>query len=213
MFTGLIEEVGRVRAVRRRSAGYTFTIEGAVVTAGLAPGDSIAVNGVCLTATGVAPGEFVADAVPETLARSTLASLRTNDPVNLERALRADGRLGGHLVMGHVDGTGVVRRMARDGLAKVLFIGADRLILHHVVEKGSIAVDGISLTVVSAADDGFGVSVIPHTVRTTTLGSVRPGKRVNLEVDMVGKYIQRQFQSGRHAAPSLSLERLRSLGF
>lgn len=214
MFTGLIEEVGRIIAVQRRATGYSFTVGGSVVTADLSVGGSIAVNGVCLTATAVAAGQFVADAVPETLARSTLQYLRAGDPVNLERALLANSRLGGHMVAGHVDGTGVVRRVFPDGEGTGISVGAGGDILRYVVKKGSIAVDGISLTVAAVTNDDFRVSVIPHTVKVTALRGIRPGKRVNLEVDMVGKYIERQFGGGRSAdGSSLSFDRLRSLGF
>jgi riboflavin synthase len=183
MFTGIVEEMGRVRD----RDGNTFTFEAPELVSGLAVGDSVAVNGACLTAVEVDLGDgwWRAEAVNETLARTNLDSLSPGDPVNLERPVRAGDRLGGHLVQGHVDGVGTVVDPAPS-----LVVRAPGELVPYVVEKGSIAVDGCSLTVAAVGDDWFRVFVIPHTADVTTLGLVRPGDRVNLEVDLVAKYVE-----------------------
>ena len=192
MFTGIVEEIGTVRAVERRAEDARITVAGPLVVPGTAVGASIAVDGVCLTATAFPAGAEVAfDVMPETLRRSTLGGLAPGDRVNLERALPADGRLDGHLVQGHVDGVG--RLVSRtpgerwDDLAFELPPGLAR----YVAEKGSIAVSGVSLTVTWVTDSGFGVSLIPATLAATTLGALAPGEAVNLEVDVVAKYVER----------------------
>jgi riboflavin synthase len=182
MFTGIVEEMG---TVRRRSGGR-FEFEAVQVTEGSARGDSIAVNGCCLTVVDQGPGWFAADAVDETLARTNLGLLGPGDPVNLERPVRLADRLGGHLVQGHVDAVGEVVNPAPD-----LRVKAPPSVLRYVVEKGSISVDGVSLTVVAVLDDGFTVAVIPHTATATTLGRKGPGTAVNLEVDLIAKYVER----------------------
>ena len=191
MFTGLIESVGTVRSVRRGTASAVLEIEDGTVTEGLAVGDSVAVNGICLTAVTVGGGRFSADVMHETLNRSSLGALRAGSRVNLERAMRADGRFGGHMVAGHVDGTGIIRDIRRDDNAVWYTIGAPPGILRYIVEKGSVAVDGISLTVAALGADSFSVSVIPHTAAQTTLAERKKGDRVNLENDLVGKYVER----------------------
>jgi len=179
VFTGLIEELGRF-ADRQ---DHRFTFEAATVLDGTRVGDSIAVNGCCLTVVDLEPGtSWSADVVDETLSRTTLGDLRPGDPVNLERPLRLDGRLGGHLVQGHVDAVGEVARAAPD-----LAVRAPTTT--YLVAKGSISVDGVSLTVVDLTDEGFTVAVIPHTAEVTTLGTRRPGDRVNLEFDLIAKYV------------------------
>ncbi len=178
MFTGLIEEMGRLAA----RDGHRFTFDAATVLDGTRVGDSIAVNGCCLTVVALGATTWSADVVDETLSRTTLADLHPGDPVNLERPLRLDGRLGGHLVQGHVDAVGDVTEAAPH-----LAIASPPT--RYLVEKGSISVDGVSLTVVDLTDEGFTVAVIPHTAEVTTLGTRRPGDRVNLEFDLIAKYV------------------------
>jgi riboflavin synthase len=182
MFTGIVEELGSVRS---RGDGR-FTFAASVVVEDAKIGDSIAVNGCCLTVVEVGAGWWAADAVDETLARTNLVDLRPGDVVNLERPVRAADRLGGHIVQGHVDAVGVVRAPVPN-----LAVGMPRELTRYVVEKGSITVDGCSLTVVDALDDGFTVAIIPHTAAVTTLGTRKPGDKVNLEVDLVAKYVER----------------------
>ena len=205
MFTGIIEEVGSVVSVAAGGQGAQIKIRAQKVLAGTKVGDSIAVNGVCLTATSVGADFFTADVMAETLRRSNLGSLAAQSPVNLERAMAADGRFGGHIVSGHIDGTGTIARLEREGNAVWVYVSAAAEILNLIVEKGSIAIDGISLTVakVSAAD--FAVSIIPHTAQETTLLTKKPGDRVNLENDIVGKYVQKLMGlGGGSTASSLS---------
>jgi riboflavin synthase len=180
MFTGLIEELGSLRT--REGGRFTFAAE--LVTGDADLGDSIAVNGCCLTVVELGPGLWSADVVDETLARTNLGALRPGDPVNLERPLRPTDRLGGHFVQGHVDGLGEVVQPAPELVVRTS--GA-----RYLVEKGSIAVDGVSLTVVGVTEDTFRVAVIPHTAAVTTLGHRRPGDAVNLEFDILGKYVER----------------------
>lgn len=191
MFTGIIEEIGTLRLVRRGTHSSTVTIGAKKVLNGLQLGDSIAVNGVCLTATASSGTDFTADIMHETLNRSTLGGLRPGSRVNLERAMRADGRFGGHIVSGHIDGTGVITGVRKDDIAVWYTIRTAPSVLRYIVEKGSIAVDGISLTVASVEKDGFRVSVIPHTAAETTLSHRQTGDKVNLENDIVGKYIEK----------------------
>jgi riboflavin synthase len=186
MFTGLVETTGTIE----RLAGGRLSVATAVPL-GLAEGDSVAVNGVCLTATAIENGRFDADVMPETLRRTALGALGAGDPVNLELALRADGRLGGHIMQGHVDGTGTVDSVREEGFARVVRVSVDPALLRYVVEKGSIAVDGVSLTVSAIADAWFEVSLIPETLERTTLGAAEPGRVVNLEVDVLAKYVEK----------------------
>jgi riboflavin synthase len=190
MFTGLIAEVGTVSARQRRAAGATLAVR-ARLAEDLSEGDSIAVNGVCLTASAVRDGCFEAEAMAETLRRSTLGALATGARVNLELPLRVDDRLGGHIVQGHVDGVGSVSGVGEQGIARVLRIDADPALARYLVEKGSVAVDGVSLTVSGLHDSGFEVSLIPETVRRTNLGEAALGDRLNLEVDMLAKHVER----------------------
>jgi riboflavin synthase len=195
VFTGIVEELGEVVGIDRGGDSARLTVRGPLVTGDAARGDSIAINGVCLTVTGTDGGEFSADVMGETLDRSSLGSLRTGAVVNLERPMRADGRLGGHIVQGHVDGTGTVlaRRSASDWETVRVSIPAE--LARYVVHKGSVAVDGISLTVSGLGDDAdgawFEVSLIPETLARTTLGRKQPGEVVNLEVDLIAKYVER----------------------
>ena len=189
MFTGLIEDRGRVGGAEG-TEGLRLTVV-TRLAAELEPGDSVAVNGVCLTAVTVAEGAFTADVMAETARRSSLAALAAGDEVNLELPLRAGDRLGGHIVQGHVDGVGGVVRIESEGAARVVRLVAAPELLRYVVEKGSIAVDGVSLTVASVDDEGFAVSLIPETLTRTTLGVAEPGRAGNLEVDMLAKHVEK----------------------
>ena len=191
MFTGIIEEIGSVRHVISGSVSGEIRIGASKVLQGTKVGDSIAVNGVCLTVTRLLGDGFTADVMPETLRRTNLGRLGGGDPVNLERAMAADGRFGGHIVSGHIDGTGKITQMRPEGNAILVTITAPQEIMALIVEKGSVAIDGISLTVASATDDSFQVSVIPHTGEETILLKKRVGDAVNLENDVIGKYVQK----------------------
>ena len=195
MFTGIVEEMGSVVALvpgAGDEADARLRVRGPLVTSDARPGDSIAVSGVCLTVAELpGDGTFVADVMPETLRRSALGDLREGDAVNLERALAVGGRYGGHVVQGHVDGVGVVRSRRPGPRWDDVEIGLDRSLARYVAEKGSITVQGVSLTVTHVGDDTFGVSLIPTTLEVTTLGSLAPGARVNLEVDVLAKYTER----------------------
>jgi riboflavin synthase len=190
MFTGLIAEVGSVTALERNGAGAVLSIRTHLADE-LREGDSIAVNGVCVTATSVRDGSFQAEAMTETLARSSLGALQAGTQVNLELALRAADRLGGHVVQGHVDGTGTVSEIREEGFARVLEIETDPQLQRYLVEKGSVALDGVSLTVSALLEHGFAVSLIPETLRRTTLGGLGQGAVVNIEVDVLAKHVER----------------------
>jgi riboflavin synthase len=190
VFTGLVQALGRVAAIDRGDAGARIRIEAPLVGE-LALGDSIAINGVCLTAVGLGEGSFEADAMNETLSRSSLGGLVAGSEVNLELPLRATDRLGGHVVQGHVDGVGTIAEVAEDGFARRVRIEAPAELLRYVIEKGSIAVDGVSLTVAALDETSFTVSLIPETLKRTNLGHAKPGIRVNLEVDLLAKYVEK----------------------
>ncbi|MEO8290488.1 MAG: riboflavin synthase [Gaiellaceae bacterium] len=187
MFTGIVREVGRVKAVEERGDVVRLLVRAPETAAGVAVGDSVSLAGVCLTAVEVADGTVAFDAVPETLRRSTLGRLATGAGVNVEPALRAGEPLGGHIVQGHVDGVGRVRRVSEEGIE----VEAAADILRYLVEKGSIALEGVSLTIAALGADSFTVALIPHTRDVTTLGQVEVGDEVNLEVDVVAKYVER----------------------
>ena len=191
MFTGLIEETGVLESVRKGARSAVLRIRAYKVTDGLKTGDSVAVNGVCLTAVTCDSTGFTADVMHETLRRSSLGSLAPGSRVNLERAMPADGRFGGHMVAGHVDGTGIIRAIKKDDNAVWYTISAEPKVLRYIVEKGSIAIDGISLTVAAVTEKDFSVSVIPHTAAVTTLSERKAGDAVNLENDIVGKYVEK----------------------
>ncbi|MFT4299889.1 MAG: riboflavin synthase [Aeromicrobium sp.] len=191
MFTGLIESVGTVAAVEHQGDAVRLTVRDAVVTSDACHGDSIAVNGCCLTVVDPTWETFTADVMAESLARTSLGGLTVGSRVNLERALAAGARLGGHLVQGHVDGTGTLVGREPSEHWEVLRFALPAHLAHYLVEKGSITVEGVSLTVVSVTDDEFSVSLIPTTLADTTLGHLRPGDRVNLEVDVLAKYVER----------------------
>jgi riboflavin synthase len=191
VFTGLVQDLGEVTRVDDTGDGVRLAVR-SKLAAELSEGDSVAVNGVCLTAVGMCGGElFGADVMHETLRRSSLAELAPGGHVNLELPLRPTDRLGGHVVQGHVDGVGAVASVREDGFARIVEIAADPQLLRYVVEKGSIAVDGVSLTVSAIGDSSFSVSLIPETLERTTLGSAEPGRPVNLEVDVLAKYVER----------------------
>ncbi|MDT0449891.1 riboflavin synthase [Streptomyces hesseae] len=191
MFTGIVEELGEVVAVEELGDSSCFRLRGPLVTEDAKHGDSIAVNGVCLTVVDTADGEFTADVMAETLKRSSLGALAAGSRVNLERPMALGGRLGGHLVQGHVDGTGTVVERVPGEHWEIVKIALPAPLARYVVEKGSITVDGVSLTVVEAGDDFFTISLIPTTLALTTLGIKQPGDPVNLEVDVLAKYVER----------------------
>ena len=186
MFTGLVETTGTVASIEagRLSVRLEAPLD-------LAEGDSVAINGVCLTATRTNGAGFDADVMAETLRRTSLGALAEGDPVNVELALRADGRLGGHIMQGHVDGTGTIESVTEEGFSRVVRIAVEEALLRYVVEKGSIAVDGVSLTVSHVDGEAFEVSLIPETLERTTLGDAAPGRIVNLEVDVLAKYVEK----------------------
>ncbi|MGW2560778.1 riboflavin synthase [Streptomyces sp. NPDC001514] len=191
MFTGIVEELGEVTAVENLGDASRFRLRGPVVTEGAKHGDSIAVNGVCLTVVETGDGEFTADVMAETLKRSSLGALAVGSRVNLERPMAVGGRLGGHIVQGHVDGTGTVVERTPSENWEIVKISLPADLTRYVVEKGSITVDGVSLTVVDAGPDHFTISLIPTTLALTTLGIKQPGDPVNLEVDVIAKYVER----------------------
>ena len=191
MFTGIVREVGRVAAVDGGADGVRLVVEAPATAAHTGLGDSVAVDGVCLTAVAVEDGRLAFDAVPETLSRTSLGRLAPGTDVNVEPALRAGEPLGGHLVQGHVDGVGRVQSVEAEGEGLRVFVEAPSELLRYCVEKGSIAVEGVSLTVAELADDAFAVALVPHTLAATTLGRLEPGREVNLEVDVLAKYVER----------------------
>jgi riboflavin synthase len=196
MFTGIIEAMGKVTGVQRRGDLVLLTVAPQAALTEMAVGDSICVSGACLTVTALSPGDFQAECSPETQARTTLGLLKPHAEVNLERALRMSDRLGGHLVTGHVDGTGYATEVTRSAGSLVMTIRVPHELASYIVEKGSVAVDGVSLTTSRIAGDEFQVVVIPYTVANTTLGRKRAGDRANIEVDLIGKYIKRFMQQG-----------------
>ncbi len=191
MFTGIIEEIGVVRHIQPGERSSRLTIGANLVLDGTKAGDSICTSGVCLTAAALTGDTFTADVMAETMRRTKLGSLKVGSPVNLERALRLDTRLGGHIVSGHIDGTGVITAMEREDNAVWVTVRTMPALLRYIIEKGSIAIDGISLTVAAVSDTDFQVSVIPHTGAQTTLLRQKVGDAVNLECDMIGKYVEK----------------------
>ena len=213
MFTGIIEEVGHVN----RIGGGSLVIDCHKVLEDVQLGDSIAVNGVCLTVTHFDKSSFTADVMPETVRRTSLAEIKKGSPVNLERALTLASRLGGHIVSGHIDGTGKIVKFADEGNAILMTISAGPELLRYIVEKGSVALDGISLTVAQVTDSDFTVSLIPHTREVTNLGSKKTGSPINIETDVLGKYVEKMLK-GSSSAPAkaqsnMTLDFLRENGF
>jgi riboflavin synthase len=197
IFTGIVEELGVLKNVQKGARSSQLNIQAEVVLEGLHVGDSIAVDGVCLTVVSFDGSSFVADVMPETMEKTTLRQLHPGQRVNLERALQVGDRLGGHLVQGHVDGIGTIRQQSVLDIATLVTIAAPREVLRYCVHKGSITVDGISLTITGVDRDVFSVSLIPHTYRNTTMGFKKVGDSVNLETDIIGRYIEKYLQAGR----------------
>jgi riboflavin synthase len=191
VFTGIVEEIGTIQAIQRGAKSSVITIECKIILSDLKIGDSVSVNGVCLTAAKRGSNSFSADVMHETINRSSIGALKTGSRVNLERAMPVNGRFGGHIVTGHIDGTGIVSAINKDDNAVLYTVKTSGKILKYIVEKGSIAIDGISLTVTGVTNDSFGVSVIPHTAESTILSEKRAGDNVNLENDIIGKYVER----------------------
>lgn len=196
IFTGIIEEIGTVASISRGQSSIQLGIAAEKVLEETKIGDSIAVDGVCLTVTRFTAGHFTADVMPETMEKTTLKLLKPGSRVNLERALRLSDRLGGHLVQGHVDGTGTIISKEQNDIAIVYKIKAPAAVLKYIVAKGSVAIDGISLTVIEVTGEYFTVSLIPHTAHLTVLGEKNPGKQVNLESDLIGRYVEKLMQTG-----------------
>jgi len=213
MFSGIVEEVGTVRALRRRGASAVLTVAAQRGLTGTRVGDSLAINGACLTVTALDAGSFTVDLAPETLRRTNLGDLRPGSPVNLERALAVGDRLGGHFVQGHVDGAGRVAALLPQGDARLARFQAPPAVMLYVVPKGFIAVDGVSLTVVERDDASFTVSLVPHTLANTILGRYQVGDRVNLEADIISKYVERFMIDRERGSTGLSLEFLAQHGF
>ena len=220
MFTGLIEEVGTISAIHKTGSAMQIHIHAARVMSDLRVGDSLAVNGVCLTVTHVLSTGVSVDVVPETVRRSTFGAITVGKPVNLERAMPANGRFGGHMVAGHVDVVGTITQIGQEDIAKILTVHTSKPYMRYIMEKGSITIDGVSLTVMDIKEEVFRVSIIPHTAVMTTLQNAAAGQKVNLEVDMVAKYIERLL--GFHNAGDFSepkqdslwtFTRLRELGY
>lgn len=212
MFTGIIEEVGTVKSIVRSSNSAVFTINAKLVTSDIKLGDSIAVNGLCLTVTDYSKTEFSADIMPESLRRSSLGSLKNGSKVNLERAMPAVGRFGGHIVSGHIDGTGRISKIRRESNAVWYTVEADKSILKYIVTKGSVALDGISLTIAEVTANNFSVSVIPHTAENTILPTKNTGDSVNIENDCIGKYIEKLISTGGEQQ-GITREYLTKFGF
>ncbi len=213
MFTGLVEELGTVTGIDKNGMkGAKITIQASLVMEDLSLGDSVSINGVCLTVSSLGKGHFIADAVPETLRKTTLERFKIGERVNLERAMSAGGRFGGHFVTGHIDGVGRVVNSHREGNALVIKVAAPAEVLRFTVEKGSITVDGISLTVAFLDKDSFSVSIIPHTAAETTLHQRKVGDKVNLEGDYIGKYVDKLLKE-RAPERGISRDLLKENGF
>lgn len=218
MFTGLVEELGKVKNIARSNKSVRLTINASKVVEGVRLGDSIAVNGVCLTVVEFSDTWFTADVMPETVDRTALARLKSGDHVNLERTLRVGDRLGGHIVAGHVDGVGIITERTRLDNAIIVKVQAEQEVMRYIVSKGSISIDGTSLTIVDYGTDWFTVSLIPHTASHTTVGIKGVGDLVNLEVDMIGKYVERLLLLGSNnhrntEKKNMSMEFLQRHGF
>lgn len=216
MFTGIVEEMGTIAGIQKGAKSAVLTIQAQKVFSDIHIGDSIALNGVCLTVTSFSKDTYTADVMNETLQRSSLGSLTIGSKVNLERAMPADGRFGGHIVSGHIDGTGTIKKVEKDDNAIWYTIAAPENLMKYIVEKGSIAIDGISLTVAKRSDADFAISMIPHTAKETVLSQKKPGDIVNLENDIVGKYIEQlmQYNKKEETKPSaITKEFLLKAGF
>ena len=212
MFTGIIEEVGHVKSLHRGAKSFTLEVEASLVMEGTQVGDSIATNGVCLTVTSLTGHGFTADVMPETVQRTALGELTAGSPVNLERALSLQTRLGGHIVSGHIDGTGRISDRRQDDTALWLTVECDSRLLRYIIEKGSITIQGVSLTVARVDDRSFAVSLIPHTQAATTLHQAHVGDRVNLENDIIAKYVEKLLGKQNDADNGI-MEKLAKNGF
>lgn len=212
MFTGIIEEVGHVKSLHRGAKSFTLEVEAEKVMEGTLVGDSIATNGVCLTVTSLTGHGFTADVMPETVQRTALGELTAGSPVNLERALSLQTRVGGHIVSGHIDGTGRISDRRQDDTALWLTVECDSRLLRYIIEKGSITIQGVSLTVARVDDHSFAVSLIPHTQAATTLHQARMGDRVNLENDIIAKYVEKLLGKQNDADNGI-MEKLAANGF
>lgn len=217
MFTGIIEEIGTVCRIERGAAGARLTIAAKTVLEDTKLGDSIATNGVCLTVVSMTSDTFSADVMAESLRRSSLGALQSGSPVNLERAMPANGRFGGHIVSGHIDGTGTIASQKREDNAVWVTVHTHASLLRYIVEKGSIAIDGVSLTVAAVDESSFAVSIIPHTGAQTILLGKKPGETVNLECDVIGKYVEKLLtpytSAEKPATSSITMEFLARNGF
>ena len=218
MFTGIIESVGTIAAIKTQDQGRVLTIDTDMDLSPCRIGDSIAVNGACLTAVTLQKHTFSVDMAPETVTRTTFSQKKPGDRVNLERALRLSDRLDGHLVSGHIDGTGTILSIQKLSNAVILTVGVSAALVGEMIEKGSVAVDGISLTINKVMDNAFELSIIPHTAQITTIASMKVGTHVNIETDMLGKYVKRFLQTGvasgkRAVGGGLSMELLAKNGF
>ena len=213
MFTGIVEELGIIRKISISGHSGSITIEASKVLEGTRIGDSIAVNGICLTVTSMASDSFTADIMAETVRRSSLKGAVSGDKVNLERAMAADGRFGGHIVSGHVDGTGTIINMHREENAVWVTISAEPSIMKFIVEKGSVCLDGISLTVAKVGATDFSVSVIPHTGEETTLLLKKVGSPINIENDVVGKYVERLLNFKNNESTGITMDFLKKYDF
>lgn len=211
MFTGIIEEIGHVKSLHRGAKSFTLEVEADVVMQGTQVGDSIATNGVCLTVTSLTGHGFTADVMPETVQRTALGELKAGSPVNLERALSLQTRLGGHIVSGHIDGTGRIADRSQDDNALWLTVECDSRLLRYIIEKGSITIQGVSLTVARVDSKSFAVSLIPHTQAATTLHAARIGDLVNLENDIIAKYVEKLL--GKAPSDAGIMQKLKENGF
>ena len=212
MFTGIIEEIGFVKSVRKGAKSFSMLISADVVASGLRPGDSVNTNGACLTVTSLSQNSFTVDVMPETMRSTNLGTLKTGSRVNLERALQLSSRLGGHLVSGHIDGTGLINQVKKEDNAIWITVKTGSEILRYLIPKGSVSLDGISLTVVHVDEVMFDVSLIPHTMVATTLGDKKPGDTLNIECDLVAKYIEK-FTGNSGSESRISREFLDKYGF
>ncbi len=213
MFTGIIEDLGSIKSIRKGAKDFIVEVEAPKLAPKLAVGDSVTVNGICLTVTTKSGTGFTVDVMPETITKTALNDLKKGDKVNLERAMALSSRLGGHMVAGHVDGVGVIKSKKEDSNALLIKISAPDSITHYLIDRGSIAIDGISLTVMGFGNDFVAVSIIPHTAKVTTLGFKKPGDKVNLEADLIGKYVEKFVSKEKEKDSGLTMDKLREHGF